>query len=90
MAYSKTTTHIVDDRFASNYPGGKYNLIIVAARRAHDLQKGMKPLIDDIEGHKYPTIALKEIEAGLITHNYPRDFIDPHKEEEEVEENVGQ
>ena len=87
MAYNATTSHIVDDKFASNYPGGKYNLIIVAARRAHDLQKGAKPLIDDIEGHKHPTIALKEIEAGLITHNYPRDFIDPHKEEEE--ENVG-
>jgi len=43
----------------------------------------MKPLIDDIEGHKYPTIALKEIEAGLITHNYPHDFVDPHVEEEE-------
>lgn len=87
MAYDPTTTHIVDDIFATNYPGGKYNLIIVAARRAHDLQKGAKPLIDNIEGHKYPTIALKEIEAGLITHNYPRDFIDPHNEEEE--ENVG-
>ena len=87
MAYNATTSHIVDDIFASNYPGGKYNLIIVAARRAHDLQKGMKPLIDDIEGHKCPTIALKEIEAGLITHNYPKDFVDPHKEEEE--ENVG-
>jgi len=58
----------------------------VASRRAHDLQKGMKPLIDDIEGHKYPTIALKEIEAGLITQNYPKDFVDPHTEEEE--ENV--
>ena len=87
MAYQAQTTHIVDDIFASNYPGGKYNLIIVAGRRAHDLQKGMKPLIDDIEGHKYPTIALKEIEAGLITHNYPADFVDPHVEEEEETEN---
>jgi len=87
MAYSKTTTHIVDPTFQANYPGGKYNLIIVAGRRAHDLQKGMKPLIDDVEGHKYPTIALKEIEAGLITENYPADFVDPHVEEEEETEN---
>ena len=87
MAYDATVSHIVDGKFQSEYPGGKYNLIIVAARRAHDLQKGMKPLIDDIEGHKYPTIALKEIEAGLITHNYPNDFVDPHVEEEEETEN---
>ena len=89
MAYNVQTSHIIDDAFATNFPGGKYNLIIIAARRAHDLQKGKQPLIDDIEGHKWPTIALKEIEAGLITHNYPMDFVDPHIEEEEVEENVG-
>lgn len=89
MAYSRITTHIIDDKFATDFPGGKYNLIIVASRRAHDLQKGKQPLINDTEGHKWPTIALKEIEAGLITHNYPMDFVDTHVEEEEVEENVG-
>jgi DNA-directed RNA polymerase omega subunit len=89
MAYNAKTSHIVDSKFQSEYPGGKYNLIIVASRRAHDLQKGMKPLVDNIEGHKYPTIALMEIEAGLITHNYPNDFVEPHDEEEEETENVG-
>jgi DNA-directed RNA polymerase omega subunit len=86
MAYNSKTTHIVDPDFQSNYPGGKYNLVIVAGRRAHDLQKGMKPLIDDVEGHKPPSIALKEIEAGLIPHTYPKGWTDPHKVEEE--ENV--
>jgi len=77
MAYDSKTTHIVDDDFCNNFPGGKYNLIIVASKRAHDLQKGKTPLINDWKGHKWPTIALMEIEAGLIPDTYPHGFIDP-------------
>ena len=80
-----TTVHVSDYDFVKEH--GRYDLLLLAAKRAHDLEQGAWPLIEDIEGHNDPTIALKEIEAGVITWEYMKDpdkFNKP--EEEEVEE----
>ena len=77
-------TYIVPDKVVEKFgPGGRYQLVIVAARRAHDLQRGKTPLIDDWEGHKWNVVALKEIEAGLIPPTYPHGFVEPEEKEEE-------
>jgi DNA-directed RNA polymerase subunit K/omega len=49
---------------------------------------GAWPLIEDIEGHNHSTIALKEIEAGVITWEYMEDPDKFNKKEEEEEETV--
>ncbi|MGP4123277.1 MAG: DNA-directed RNA polymerase subunit omega [Sodalis sp. (in: enterobacteria)] len=47
--------------------GNRFDLVLVAARRARQIQIGRKdPLVAE-ENDKYTVIALREIEAGLIT-----------------------
>ena len=48
--------------------GGKYDMILVATRRAKDLKKGMPTEIVGV--HKPTVIALLEIEAGLVKWDY--------------------
>lgn len=51
--------------------GGKqFDCIMIASRRARELQRGATPLISDTKGHQFPVIALKEIAAGLIGIEY--------------------
>ena len=89
MVWNAKESFIVSDETACNFPGGKYAMIITAGLRAHDLQKGAKPLIPDLETHKPSVIALMELEAGLITSGYPHDHVEPEsKKVEEVEENI--
>jgi len=79
-------TYIVPDEVVEKFkPGGRYQMIIVASRRAHDLQKGATPLISDWKEHKWNVVALKEIEAGLIPVTYPHGFVEPEAKEEEEE-----
>lgn len=48
--------------------GNRFDLVLVAARRARQLQSGGKdPLVAE-ENDKVTVIALREIEEGLITH----------------------
>ena len=45
----------------------KYRLIIVAAKRSKQLQRGARPRIDmDIQKHKPTRIALEEVQSGKI------------------------
>jgi len=45
----------------------KYRLIIVAAKRSKQLQRGARPRIDmDIQKHKPTRIALEEAQRGKI------------------------
>ena len=45
----------------------KYRLIIVAAKRSKQLQRGARPRIDmDIQKHKPTRIALEEVQRGKI------------------------
>ncbi|MFZ4834639.1 DNA-directed RNA polymerase subunit omega [Rouxiella sp. Mn2063] len=63
--------------------GNRFDLVLVAARRARQLQSGGKdPLVAE-ENDKYTVIALREIEEGLIT-NQILDVRD-HQEQQEQE-----
>jgi len=84
MVGQSKETHMVPDGVRQKFENaGRYELIVVAARRAHDLQTGSKPLIDDWAQHKWSVVALKEIEAGLIPVTYPHGYTEPKDEEEE-------
>ena len=47
--------------------GSIYKLVILAARRAAELNEGAAPLIQ-IDSKKAATIALEEIRQGLVTY----------------------
>lgn len=53
---------------AARQIGSKYDLVLVAARRARELNRGWKPLVKCSNG--IPVTALREIEAGLIGRDY--------------------
>jgi DNA-directed RNA polymerase subunit omega len=55
---------------AAKQIGGKYDLVLVAARRARELNRGWRPLIKCNNG--MAVTALREIEAGLIGRDYLR------------------
>lgn len=45
----------------------KYRLIILAAKRSKQLQRGAKPRVDaDMQKHKFTRIALEEIRLGKV------------------------
>ncbi len=45
----------------------KYRMIIVAAKRSKQLQRGARPRIDmDIQKHKPTRIALEEVQRGKV------------------------
>jgi len=85
MAYNAKESFIVTNDTASKFPGGKYAMVITAGIRAHDLQRGAKPLIPGLETHKPTVVALMEIEEGLITAGYPHDHVEPSTDEKKEE-----
>lgn len=53
---------------AAEQIGGRYDLVLVASRRARELNRGWKSLMPTTNG---PVVtALREIEAGLIGRDY--------------------
>jgi DNA-directed RNA polymerase subunit omega len=52
----------------------KYSLVILASKRAHELDEGMQATVDSFESVKNVGRALEEIEAGTIIN-------DPNPEE---------
>lgn len=44
----------------------KYTLVTIAARRARELQDGMKPLIEEPKSKTYVGVALEEVVAGKL------------------------
>lgn len=44
----------------------RYDLVLLAAKRARQLNLGADPLVDE-QGDKTTVIALREIESGLVT-----------------------
>lgn len=46
--------------------GNRFDLVLVAARRARQLQTGGKDALVPEENDKYTVVALREIEEGLI------------------------
>ena len=65
-----TTTELVENEMeASTLPGvdSKYRLIILAAKRSKQLQRGAQPRIDiDPQKHKPTRIALEEVIRGRV------------------------
>ena len=47
--------------------GNRFDLVLVASRRARQIATGGKEPLVDIENDKPTVLALREIEAGLIT-----------------------
>jgi len=47
--------------------GNRFDLVLIASRRARQIATGGKEPLVDIENDKPTVIALREIEAGLIT-----------------------
>jgi DNA-directed RNA polymerase omega subunit len=49
----------------------KYRLIIVAAQRSKQLQRGARPRIDmDTQRHKPTRVALEEVLQGVVAFNF--------------------
>jgi len=65
-----TPTELVDSEVdGSNVPGidSKYRLIILAAKRSKQLQRGAQPRIEiDPQKHKPTRIALEEVMRGRV------------------------
>ncbi len=47
--------------------GNRFDLILVAARRARQLATGGRDALVDVENDKPTVVALREIEKGLVT-----------------------
>jgi DNA-directed RNA polymerase subunit omega len=54
-----------------NYLDSKYRMIIVAAQRSKQLQRGARPRIEmDTQHHKHTRVALMEVEQGKIDFSF--------------------
>jgi len=47
--------------------GNRFDLVLIASRRARQIATGGKEALVDMENDKPTVVALREIEAGLIT-----------------------
>ena len=52
---------------AVNKVGNRFDLVLIASRRARQIATGGKEPLVDLENDKPTVLALREIEAGLIT-----------------------
>ncbi|NIH15919.1 DNA-directed RNA polymerase subunit omega [Serratia symbiotica] len=62
--------------------GNRFDLVLVAARRARQIQTGGKDALVPEENDKCTVIALREIEEGLIT----RQILDVRERQEQQEQ----
>ncbi len=58
----------ITSELASLQIGSKYDLVLIAARRARELNRGWRPLVDS--KNSLGVTALREIEAGMIGRDY--------------------
>ncbi|MGM3173829.1 MULTISPECIES: DNA-directed RNA polymerase subunit omega [Dickeya] len=66
--------------------GNRFDLVLVAARRARQIQVGGKdPLVPE-ENDKYTVIALREIEEGLINNQ----ILDTRERQEQQEQEAAE
>jgi len=70
---------------ASRQVGSKYDLVLIAARRARELNRGWRPMVRCNNG--IVVTALREIEAGLIGRDYLRKPQNLDRRERPPEEN---
>ena len=68
-AVASTSDASNDDAFDREQPGidSKYRMIIVAAQRSKQLQKGARPRVEmDPQRHKPTRVALEEVQRGKV------------------------
>ncbi len=67
MAKTTEETQEVEQVYEQAEMDSKYRLIIVAAKRSKQLQRGARPRVDmDIQKHKPTRVALEEVTRGKI------------------------
>ena len=66
-AEAKAASEADSTEEAKNYMDSKYRLIIVAAQRSKQLQRGARPRVDmDTQRHKPTRVALEEVQQGVV------------------------
>ena len=63
--------------------GNRFDLVLLAARRARQISNGSKPLVEE-ENDKPTVIALREIEEGLIT----EEFLEMQDRKDRLQDNL--
>ncbi|MGL0820559.1 DNA-directed RNA polymerase subunit omega [Vibrio vulnificus] len=66
--------------------GNRFDLVLIAARRARQMQTGGKDALVPEENDKTTVIALREIEEGLIT----KDVLDARERQEQQEQEAAE
>jgi DNA-directed RNA polymerase subunit omega len=66
--------------------GNRFDLVLIAARRARQMQTGGKDPLVPAENDKTTVIALREIEEGLIT----KDVLDARQRQEQQEQDAAE
>ncbi|MFI8418417.1 DNA-directed RNA polymerase subunit omega [Serratia sp. NPDC078593] len=66
--------------------GNRFDLVLVAARRARQIQTGGKDALVPEENDKYTVIALREIEEGLINNQ----ILDVRERQEQQEQEAAE
>ncbi|WP_407331677.1 DNA-directed RNA polymerase subunit omega [Enterovibrio sp. 27052020O] len=66
--------------------GNRFDLVLVAARRARQMQTGGKDALVQEENDKYTVIALREIEEGLIN----KEVLDTRARQEQQEQEAAE
>jgi DNA-directed RNA polymerase omega subunit len=63
-------------------PESKFAFVVIAARRARQLQVGAPPLLDLPRARKSTRIAMEELQKGLLEFEMPESLRDPAEREE--------
>ncbi len=66
--------------------GNRFDLVLVASRRARQIATGGKEPLVDVENDKPTVLALREIEAGLIT----TDVMDVSDHQERIQQDTAE
>jgi len=66
--------------------GNRFDLVLVASRRARQIATGGKEPLVDVENDKPTVLALREIEAGLITN----DVMDTSDKQEQIQQDTAE
>jgi DNA-directed RNA polymerase subunit omega len=66
--------------------GNRFDLVLVASRRARQIATGGKDALVDTENDKPTVLALREIEAGLITN----DLMDTSDRQEQIQQDTAE
>jgi DNA-directed RNA polymerase subunit omega len=70
-AETKAAVEVEPEEDGTPVLDSKYRLIIVAAQRSKQLQRGARPRIDmDTQRHKPTRVALEEVQQGVVSFNF--------------------